>query len=268
MKIITWNVNGYRAISGQNPKTKYGKKIQKNTIFEYVENENPDILCMQEIKASEDQIKEELRTPSGYDSVYNTSQAKKGYSGVGVFYKSKPLDIIKGIGIEKFDAEGRVLELKYENFTLFNIYFPKGYADHERLDFKLDFYDEMLKIFKKKVDEGESVIVTGDYNTAHKEIDLARPKENVKTSGFIPVEREKLDKLADIGFTDAFREFVSENGHYTWWSQRGRARENNVGWRLDYFFVSNDLKDKLVNVTQQPKQEGSDHCPVVMEINL
>ena len=268
MKIITWNVNGYRAISGQNPKTKYGKKIQKNTIFEYVENENPDLLCMQEIKASEDQINEELRNPEGYGSVYNTSQGKKGYSGVGVFYKTKPLEIIKGTGIEKFDAEGRVLELKYENFTLFNIYFPKGYADNERLDFKLEFYDEMLKIFRKKVDDGESVIVTGDYNTAHKEIDLARPKENVNTSGFIPVEREKLDKLVDIGFTDAFREFESENGHYTWWSQRGRARENNVGWRLDYFFISNDLKDKLVNVIQQPAQEGSDHCPVVMEINL
>lgn len=268
MKLITWNINGYRAVSGQNPKTKYGEKIQKNTLFEFIEREEPDIICLQEIKADENQINEELRNPLGYISVYNTATSKKGYSGVAVFAKNQPKEIKKGIGIERFDVEGRVIEMVFDEFTLFNIYFPKGYADNDRLDFKLDFYDAITDIFSSKISAGESIIVAGDYNTAHKEIDLARPKENINTSGFIPVEREKLDKFVEIGLVDAFRLFESGNGHYTWWSQRGRAKENNIGWRLDYFFVSSDLKNKILSVKQYPEQDGSDHCPVSMVIDF
>jgi len=268
MKFITWNINGYRAVSGQNPKTKYGEKIQKNTLFDFIKQENPDIICLQEIKADLEQIKEELRTPPGYESYYNCATSKKGYSGVAVFSKKKPSKITNGIGIERFDVEGRVIEAKYESFTMFNIYFPKGYAENERLDYKLDFYDSVSEIFAKKIASGESIIVTGDFNTAHKEIDLARPKENINTSGFIPIERQKLDKFVEIGLIDSFREFEKENGHYTWWSQRGRARENNIGWRLDYFFVSADLKNKLTSVKILPGQDGSDHCPVVMQISF
>lgn len=266
MKIITWNINGYRAISGQNPKTKYGKKFYKNYLFKYIEQEDPDIICLQETKSDVDEIKEELRYPPGYHGYYHSSRSKKGYSGVVTFSKKEPSDANFEIGIEKFDREGRIVEADFGDFIHYNIYFPKGYADSERLHFKLDFYDALFEHINKKKEEGRKIIVSGDYNTAHKELDLARPKDNTGTSGFMPEERKKLDEIVDMGYIDAFREFVDEGGHYTWWSQRGKARENNVGWRIDYHFVSSDLKPYLSNSYQQPDQKGSDHCPVVLEL--
>ena len=268
MKIISWNINGYRAISGQNPKTKYGKKFYKNYLFKYIEEQNPDIICLQETKSDIDEINEDLRFPNGYVGYYNSSRSKKGYSGTVTFSKKKPQSVNLEIGIDKFDQEGRIVEADFGDFIHYNIYFPKGYADSERLDFKLEFYDSLFEHINKKMDEGREIIVSGDYNTAHKEIDLARPKENVGTSGFMPEERKKLDEIIAMGYIDAFRQIISEGNHFTWWSQRGKARENNVGWRIDYHFITNNLSKKLINAYHHPDQKGSDHCPVVIELDL
>ncbi len=269
MKIVSWNVNGYRSIVGQNPTKKYDKIGKRNYLNEFIERENPDILCLQEIKASLEQIDENYRCPKPFETcLYNEATSKKGYSGVATFSKIPPLAVNKTLGKEIYDVEGRFIETKFERFVLFNVYFPKGYADSERLDYKLDFYDFFFEILKETLKKEKNAIIAGDFNTAHKEIDLARPKQNVKTSGFMPVERKKLDELVDLGFIDAFREFVKEGGHYTWWSQRGRARENNVGWRIDYFFVSRSLRKALKSVRHAPDAIGSDHCPVILEVEF
>ncbi len=264
MKIVSWNVNGYRSITGQNPSKRYDKVTKENKFFAYIAREEPDIIAIQETKASPEQINEDLRTPEGYFAYYNSAKTKKGYSGVAVFTKKEPNEVRYGFGESRFDDEGRIIETIYDDFTLFNIYFPKGYADNERLAYKLDFYDYLFDYLNKNKDR--NYIISGDYNTAHKEIDLARPKQNIGTSGFMPVEREKLDRLIDMGFKDSFRLFTEEGGHYSWWSQRGRAKENNVGWRIDYHFVSNVLSKEIVNSYHQPEQTGSDHCPIVLEI--
>lgn len=264
MKIVSWNVNGYRSITGQNPSKRYDKITRNNTFFEYIKNKNPDIIAIQEIKATPEQINENLRTPKGYFSYYNPAITKKGYSGVALFTKQKPKNISFGLGNRIFDDEGRIIIAEFNDFVLFNIYFPKGYADHERLDYKLKFYDYLFEYLRKN--KNTPFIISGDYNTAHHEIDLARPKQNINTSGFMPIEREKLDWLIDNGFVDSFRIFTKEGGHYTWWSQRGRARENNVGWRIDYHFVSNSLKNNIAKSYHQHKQNGSDHCPIILEI--
>ncbi len=263
-KIVSWNINGYRSITGQNPSRRYDKVTQNNTLFEYIKNENPDIMCLQETKANIEQINEDLITPSGYISIYNSAKTKKGYSGVALFTKKEPKNILFGFGEKKFDDEGRIIVAEYEDFTLLNIYFPKGYTDHERLYYKLNFYDYIYEYLESL--DGKKVVVSGDYNTAHKEIDLARPKQNTRTSGFLPEERKKLDELIDMGYIDTFRMFTKEGGHYTWWSQRGRARENNVGWRIDYHFVSSLLENDVKKSYHQPEQTGSDHCPIVLEI--
>lgn len=266
MKIITWNINGYRSITGQNPSTRYGVKTTENKLFDYIAIENPDIICLQETKASVEQIDQKLICPQGYFAYYNSCKTKKGYSGVAVFTKQEPKQISFGLGNPLFDDEGRIQELTFDSFALLNIYFPKGYTDHERLNYKLHFYDYILDYVRKN--KNKNFIISGDYNTAHKEIDLARPKDNINTSGFIPIEREKLDILVDMGFADAFRLINDAPGYYTWWSQRGRARENNVGWRIDYHFLNTTLTKSIINAYHQPNQMGSDHCPVVLEIEL
>lgn len=267
MKIVTWNVNGYRSIVGQNPSKRYDKVSRENKLFDFVEREKPDILCIQEVKADVEQIEPELQKPDGYIAYYNTCKVKKGYSGVAVFTKIEPKDVILEIGVEDFDNEGRFIRLDFDKFILFNIYFPKGYTDHERLDFKMKFYDEVYNYLRKLKKKHKNIVVSGDYNTAHTEIDLARPKENQNVSGFLPTEREKLDELIDMGFVDAFRLFTKEGGHYSWWSQRGRAREKNVGWRVDYHFISKDLVPFVKNCYMLPNEFGSDHCPVVLELS-
>ena len=266
-KIICFNVNGYRSIVGQNPSRKYDQISKENKLFSFIEKEQPALVCLQETKADISQINEDLRQPQGYNSFYNSSKAKKGYSGVATFSKENPKQVVDNLGIERFDIEGRFMRTDFESFSLLNIYFPKGYADNERQDYKLEFYDAIFDYLDELKKKQKNIIIAGDYNTAHKEIDLARPKENIGTSGFIPIEREKLDQLIEKGFLDAFRIFNSEAGNYTWWSQRGRARENNVGWRIDYFFISDSLKENIENCYHLPEVEGSDHCPLILEFS-
>ena len=268
MKIITWNINGYRAVTGQNPSRRFDKVVKENKLFKYIKKEKPDILCLQETKSSISQIDEKLRCPDGYEAFYHSCSVKKGYSGVVTFTKIKPGAIKYELGIDKFDREGRFVETDFDDFILLNIYFPKGYADSERLDFKLDFYDAVFDYTGRLRKKGRKLIISGDYNTAHKEIDLARPKENAGTSGFMPVEREKLDWMAANGWIDAFRAFNKAGGNYTWWSQRGRAREKNIGWRLDYHFLTDELIQFAKNAYLQPDVMGSDHCPAVLELDF
>ena len=231
MKIISWNVNGIRAVA-------------KKGFLEFLHHHSPDILCLQETKAHPDQLTEELLNHEGYE-VYWSSAEKKGYSGVATFTKISPEKILHGIGENRFDSEGRTVITEYKDFVLFNIYFPNGQKDDERLQYKMDFYDAFLKLSEKYRKAGKKVVTCGDYNTAHKEIDLTHPKANEKYSGFLPMERAWLDRYISHGYIDTFREFNNNPKQYTWWTYRQGAREKNVGWRIDYFFVSNELKNNL-----------------------
>ncbi len=248
MKLISWNVNGIRA-------------VYKKGFVDFVKKENPDILCLQETKATKEQIPEEIRGLP-YEQFYVSSSKKKGYSGVGLLTKVKPESVKEGLGIEEYDVEGRVIEADFKDFVLFNVYFPNGKQSKERLDFKLRFYEDFLIKANQFKEAGRGVIICGDVNTAHREIDLARPKENEKVSGFLPVEREWIDKLIASGFVDTFRMFNKEGGNYTWWDYKSRARERNVGWRIDYFFVSENIKDRVKNAFILSDIYGSDHCPI------
>ncbi|HOM05742.1 MAG TPA: exodeoxyribonuclease III [Candidatus Kapabacteria bacterium] len=268
MKIVTWNVNGYRAITGQNKSIRLDNVSFENNLFNFIELEQPDIIGLQETKANPEQIADHLRVPRGYFAYYNSCKVKKGYSGVALFSNIEPKSINYGIGIPKFDDEGRIIEADFDRFLLFNVYFPKGYTDDPRLDYKLEFYDALLEYVKKILEKGRSVIIMGDFNTARTEIDLANPKENENTSGFLKVERDKMEEYFAAGFTDAFRLFVKDGGHYTWWSNRANSRKRNIGWRIDYHLISNDLVPFVKNVRQLPQVFGSDHCPVVLELNL
>ena len=252
MKIISWNVNGVRA-------------IHKKGFLDWLDIAQPDILCLQETKAQEDQLPNELLEGHGYNTYWHSAE-KKGYSSVATFCREEPLFIQKGIGIEKFDAEGRVLLTEHTDFILYNIYFPNGQKNEERLKYKLDFYDELLPIINEQVESGMNVIVTGDWNTAHHEIDLARPKENVKTSGFMPIERERLDLYVNDGWVDTFRFLHPEPERYSWWTYRFGARERNVGWRIDYFFVNEGFADRIQDADIHDDIMGSDHCPISLEI--
>ncbi len=267
MKIVSWNINGYRSITGQNPSLVAGVKTFDNKLFDYINNENPDIICLQETKSDIEQIREDLIAPEGYYHYYHSCRRKKGYSGVATFSKIKADNSEQNFSVEEFDNEGRLIRTDYGEFTLLNIYFPNGTSGSDRVDYKLRFYDELFKYLKKLESDGRKVLVCGDYNTAHKEIDLARPKENANTSGFLPEEREKLDEFFDMGFVDTFRMFNKDADNYTWWSARFRARDNNVGWRIDYHCVSDNLKDKVKNSYHQNQQMGSDHCPIVIELD-
>lgn len=268
MKIISWNINGIRSLIGQNPSKNFDKISNDNKLFEYIEKEQPDIICLQETKAEPDQIKEELRYPPGYYGYFNYSKAKKGYSGVVTYTKQKPICFAEDIGSEIFDREGRIMQTEFKDFILFNVYFPNGTSGQERVDYKLEFYDYLFNYIESVRKAGKPIIVCGDYNTAHYPIDLARPDENKDTSGFLHEERVKLDKIIELGYIDTFREFNKEPNNYTWWSNRARARENNVGWRIDYHFVTNDIISAVKNSYHQPDVLGSDHCPIVLELEV
>ncbi len=248
MKITTWNVNGYRAI------------IRKNA-FNWVQDIQPDVLCFQEIKVQLDQISDEEAMIEGYHAVWNPAE-RKGYSGVVTFHKTEPLEVEKGIGIDKFDSEGRVILSKFEDYYLYNIYFPNGGSENKRVPFKLEFYEILLIICDELHEAGKNIIITGDFNTAHNEIDLANPKSNEKNTGFLPEERVWIDTYLDHGFVDAFRELYPEREDYTWWTYRYNARKKDIGWRLDYFLVSEGLMDKVEDVVIHSDILGSDHCPV------
>ena len=254
MKLISWNVNGIRA-------------AVKKGFLDYLNNEKPDILCIQESKAHKDQLSSEILQDHGYYNYWH-SGIKKGYSGVATFTKKEPLYVQEGIGIEKYDREGRVLITEHEKFLVYNIYFPNGQKDQARLKYKLDFYDDLLPIINEQVESGNDVIVAGDWNTAHRPIDLARPKENINTSGFMPIEREKLDQYISNGWVDTFRLFHDAPGQYSWWTYRFGARERNVGWRIDYFFVNEGLVEFCTDADIHQEILGSDHCPVSLELNV
>lgn len=248
IRILSWNVNGIRA-------------VYRKGFLDWFLKDKPDILCIQETKAHEEQLPDDLRNVDGYHS-YFCSGERKGYSGVAIYTKEKPLSIKKGFGKKEFDNEGRILIAEYPDFHLFNIYFPNGKARAERLKFKMDFYDVFLDYVKKLKKKGKKIVICGDVNTAHKEIDIARPKENEKISGFLPEERAWMDKLITSGFVDTFRMFNQEPDNYTWWDLMTRARDRNVGWRIDYFFVSDNMKDLVKDAFILPDVMGSDHCPI------
>lgn len=250
MKLISWNVNGIRAVA-------------KKGFLEWMQKENPDILCLQETKSQPDQLGFELTHPAGYHAYFSSSSRKKGYSGVATYTKEQPLSITEGMGIDKFDEEGRIVTTEFKNFTLLNIYFPNGKASSDRLIYKMEFYEAFLKHIELLRKNGKRIIFCGDVNTAHKPIDLARPKENEDISGFLPIEREWMDRVVAKGYIDTLREFHPEPNLFTWWSMRSGARERNVGWRIDYFFLQPELREHLKDAYTMPEVLGSDHCPVV-----
>ena len=222
MKLISWNVNGIRA-------------AERKGLLEWIKKESPDVLCLQETKAHPDQLGFELTHPEGYHSYFSSSSVKKGYSGVVTYAKKKPIDSYEGLGIEKFDQEGRVIVTEFEEFILFNVYFPNGKASPERLMYKMEFYEAFLVHIEKLRKKGKKIVFCGDVNTAHYPIDLARPKDNEKISGFLPIEREWMDRVVTKGYVDSLRVFHPEPDLYSWWSLRSAARARNVGWRIDYF---------------------------------
>jgi exodeoxyribonuclease-3 len=253
MKIISWNVNGFRA-------------VYKKGFLAWLHKESPDILCLQETKAHEEQIQEELAAVEGYHWSL-CSGIKKGYSGTATFCKEIPLSVGRAMGNDLFDGEGRIIVTEHPSFILFNIYFPNGQSGPERLKFKMDFYEHFLAHVSKLRAEGRHVIICGDVNTAHKEIDIARPKENSKTSGFLPEERAWMDRFTAAGFVDTFRMFHPQPDQYTFWDMKSGARARNVGWRIDYFFVSDNMIGRVKSAAIMPEVMGSDHCPIVLEIS-
>jgi exodeoxyribonuclease-3 len=254
IKLISWNVNGIRA-------------CVKKGFFEYLEKEAPDIVLLQETKAMPDDLDDIIRYPSGYHAAWNSAQ-RKGYSGVALLTKKKPKTVICGMGIEKFDCEGRVIMGDYGDFVVFGVYFPNGQQGDERLAYKLEFYEAFFAMTNQMVREGRNVIICGDYNTAHKEIDLANPKENANYSGFLPVERAWMDRLEQEGYVDTFRVFNQEPKQYSWWTYRAGARPRNIGWRIDYFWVNQAFLPKVSSAFIQQEVMGSDHCPVGITLSL
>jgi exodeoxyribonuclease-3 len=252
--MISWNVNGIRAVF-------------KKGLTDFIYKEEADIYCFQETKAKPEQIPPEFKKIGGYRT-YFSSPVRKGYSGVAVYTKIKPRKVNYELGISRFDEEGRVMILDFEDYVLLNVYFPNGGASPARLDYKMDFYDHFLRFINDLRDEGKKIIFCGDVNTAHKEIDLARPKANEKNTGFLPQERAWIDKVIKSGYLDTFRLFNKESGQYSWWDYKTRARERNVGWRLDYFFTTEELKNNLMDSYILNSVMGSDHCPVVLEIKI
>jgi exodeoxyribonuclease III len=250
MKLISWNVNGLRAV------------LRKN-FLDYLATERPDILCLQETKAGPDDV--EQLWPATYATYWN-SAAKKGYSGTAIFARSRPLKVSMGIGIAEHDNEGRVITAEYDGFFLVNVYVPNSKRELTRLDYRQQWDRDFLQ-YLRKLEKKKPVIFCGDLNVAHTEIDLANPKSNVGNHGFTPEERAGFDAFVKVGFVDTFREFEKAGGHYTWWSPMSGARSRNVGWRIDYFLISSGLRPKLTRAFIRADVPGSDHCPIGIEID-
>lgn len=251
-RLLSWNINGLRA-------------AQKKGFFAWLAEEKPDVLCLQETKVSLDKLTPDIAEVEGYRAVFNPA-ARAGYSGVAVYTNMEPFEVWKGFGIERFDSEGRTLILDLGGFVLFNVYFPNGKMSAERLRYKMDFYDAFLECAEGFREKGKGVVVCGDFNTAHREIDLARPRENSKVSGFLPQERAWMDRFVERGYLDTFRMYNHEPGQYSWWDLKTRARERDTGWRIDYFFVSGNLEGRVESAFILKEVMGSDHCPVGIEL--
>jgi len=248
MKIITWNINGVRA-------------ALKKGALDWAWDQEPDLLCLQEVKAHPDQLSKNQLNFLRLPYIWNPAQ-RPGYSGVATFHKRPPQAFQLGMGEPKFDVEGRVVSTLHAGFRLFNIYFPNGQRSQDRVDFKLDFYARLLDLCSELHAKGENIIITGDFNTAHMPIDLKNAKQNEKSSGFLPEEREWVQKFLDHGFVDIYRKLYPERVQYTWWTYISNARQRGVGWRLDYFLVSEALVDRVKDVIIHEAILGSDHCPV------
>ncbi len=252
MKLISWNVNGVRA-------------VLKKGFLEILQRFEADVVCLQETKAMQEQVAE-VAWPEAYHQVWNSAE-KKGYSGTAVFTKQKPLSSSLGIGVREHDQEGRVINVEYDDFYLVNVYTPNSQNELRRLDYRTKEWDVAFLKHLKRLQKDKPVVFCGDLNVAHQEIDLARPKANTRNAGFTPEERESFSKILKAGFVDTFREFESEGGHYSWWSYRAGARSKNIGWRIDYFCASDSLRPRLQNASILPEIMGSDHCPVVLELS-
>lgn len=255
IKAVSWNVNGLRA-------------ALKKGFLDWFAAAQADIVCLQETKAEAEQLPAAVTAMPGYHVLFSSSQVKKGRSGVAIFTREKPLSVRADFGVERFGTEGRILAAEYPHFTLFNIYFPNGRSSAERLRYKMDFYDAFLEHAEGLRARGKRILVCGDINTAHKEIDIARPKENAATSGFLPEERAWMDRWLGKGYVDTFRQFNTAPQQYTWWDMLTRARERNVGWRIDYFIASKELAPCVENAWIEPQVMGSDHCPVGVTLRL
>lgn len=252
LKIISWNVNGIRA---------FHKKGQ----FDWLVNEGADIFCLQETKANPDQLIAEILNPAGYHSFFDFPKEKKGYSGVAIYSKVKPNKVEYVMGVPVLDNEGRLVAAYFDDFVLVNVYFPNGGGGPARLKYKLDFYKEFLAYVDKLRKKGHRVIFCGDVNTAHAEIDLARPKANEENTGFLPIERKWIDKVIEHGYVDVFRYlYPNKKDAYSYWDQKTFARERNVGWRIDYFFISEDLVPNIQSMEMLDRVTGSDHCPIAL----
>lgn len=245
--IISWNVNGIRA-------------AEKKGLYEWLQSEGPDILCLQETKAQPEQLTTKFFEQEGYTPYFESAE-KKGYSGVAVYTRTKPLSVAN-LNLEEYDNEGRTIVLEYKNFTLINCYFPNSQSEGKRLGYRTGFNTAILNFCDVLVKEGKNIVLCGDYNVAHKPIDLTHPKANEKNPGYLPEEREWMDKLLDNGYIDTFRMFNTEPDNYSWWSYRMNARSKNVGWRIDYFCVNDGFKNKVKSADILKEVIGSDHCPV------
>lgn len=255
MKLVSWNVNGIRA-------------AHRKGFLDWLHAEAPDVLTVQETKAHPEQLAAKLRQPDGYHTWWASAE-RKGYSGVGFYSKTQPRDVQIGIGIEKFDSEGRTIIADYGDFTLMTTYLPNGKASEERLRYKMEYKEAFLETANGLQAAGKSVVFCGDINTAHNEIDLTHPKPNAKYSGFLREERDWIDKVIEQGYIDIYRHRnPDKEGAYSWWSMRGGARAKNVGWRIDYFFISPDLLERVVDAEIHADVMGSDHCPISLTLDL
>jgi len=255
VRALSWNVNGLRAIA------------RHGDFLPFLEAESPDILCLQEIKSLVEQLPPELRHVDGYHAYFNPAE-RKGYSGTAIYTKEEPVDVIYGLGIPEFDVEGRVLIAEYSSFTLMSIYYPNGKMSAERLAYKMRFYDAFLQVADGFVQAGQNLVICGDVNTAHTDDDIARPKENAKISGFLPEERAWMDEFLGHGYVDTFRMFDDRPAQYSYWDLKSRARERDVGWRIDYFFVNDTFKKNVTSAWIMPQVLGSDHCPIGITIEV
>jgi len=254
MKIISYNVNGIRA-------------ALKKDFVGWLQKENPDIICLQETKANKEQVETNLISDLGYHLFWFSAQ-KKGYSGVAIFSKQKPDRVIEGIGIEKYDFEGRMIRADFGNFTLINSYFPSGTTGTVRQDFKMEYLADVQKFIDELKKERPNILLCGDYNICHKPIDISKPENKKGVSGFLPEEREWVTNFIDSGFIDSFRMFDDSADKYSWWSYRAGSRAKNLGWRIDYHMVSEPLRSKIKSAKILSDIVHSDHCPILVELDI